>query len=230
MKPETKEGVRALRKIIGQTQAEFAAMLGVSKDTVASWETGRNQLSAAMARRLELVTGVDGRSLLLGVSVPFSRGRDVHEYTAEDFKQHRQTAWAGSDEAAARELLEHCGDTLELLLLAAVRAGGAERNRLPGLMDAFMQWCQSAREDFELGPEIDAELRKRGRRTGITQNYRTWRAMARQDGASLKAAGFRDDPTKDEREELRLELKAVPGWAPGRSMKWPKPAVINTVI
>lgn len=40
-KPETKKGVRALRKIIGQIQAEFAAMLGVAKDTVASWETGR---------------------------------------------------------------------------------------------------------------------------------------------------------------------------------------------
>lgn len=66
-------------------------------------------------------------------------------------------------------------------------------------------------------------------RTGMTQNYRTWRAMARQDGARLKAAGFRDNPTKDEREELRLDLKVVPGWAPGRSMKWPKPTVMNTV-
>ena len=31
------EAVQALRKIIGLTQAEFADMLGVSKDAVVSW-------------------------------------------------------------------------------------------------------------------------------------------------------------------------------------------------
>jgi len=228
MKTETKECIRALRKIIGLTQAEFAVMTGVSKDTVTSWETGRNQVSEAMARRIELVTGVDGRMLLQGVSVPFSKAMDGHCYTAEDFKEHQQ-AWGGSDEAGAQRHLEHCRDTMELLLLAAARAGGAERHRLPGLLDSFMQWCQSAREDFELGPQIDAELGKRAQPAGMTQTYRSWRAMARQDGETLRAAGFRDDPLKGDQEELRLELKLAPGWAPGRSMKWPKPAMMKAV-
>ena len=53
------QAVRALRKIIGLTQAEFAVIMGVSKDAVVSWEIGRNELSATYARRIALVTGVD---------------------------------------------------------------------------------------------------------------------------------------------------------------------------
>jgi transcriptional regulator with XRE-family HTH domain len=67
------EAVRALRKIIGLTQAEFAVMTGVSKDAVVSREIGWNGLSATYARRIALVTGVDGRGLRLGVSVPISQ-------------------------------------------------------------------------------------------------------------------------------------------------------------
>ena len=37
---QANEAVRTLRKIIGLTQAEFAVMVGVSKDAVVSWETG----------------------------------------------------------------------------------------------------------------------------------------------------------------------------------------------
>ena len=72
------KAVRALRKIIGLTQAEFAVMIGASKDAVVSWEIGRNELSATFARRIALVTGVDGRTLRLGVSVPFSQEADPH--------------------------------------------------------------------------------------------------------------------------------------------------------
>ena len=61
----------------------------------------------------------------------------------------------------------------------------------------------------------------------MAQAYRGWRAMARGEGAKLAAAGFQDDPTKGERDELRLELELVPGWSPGRSMKWPKPAMMK---
>ena len=230
MNKQPNEAIRALRKIIGLTQAEFAVMIGVSKDAVVSWETGRNQLSATLARRMALVTGVDGNSLRLGLSVPFSQDQDAHVYTAEDFARHQQTEWGRSDEASARRQLEQCQDTLELLWLAAVRPGGdGIRQRLPGLMDSFRQWCESAREDFELGPQIEEQLEQRPFKAGITQAYRDWRAMERGDPAALQAAGFNDDPSKGEREELRLELNLVPGWAPGRSMKPPKPAVMKTV-
>ena len=162
MKKQPNEAVRTLRKIIGQTQAEFAVMIGASKDAVVSWETGRNQLSAAFARRIALVTGVDGRSLQMGVSVPFSTAADAHFYTAADFENHKQSEWGRTDEESARRQLEHCHDTMELLLMAAVRPDGETvRHRLPGLMDAFAQWCEVAREDFKLGPQIEEQLAKR---------------------------------------------------------------------
>jgi transcriptional regulator with XRE-family HTH domain len=223
---ERNEAVRTLRKTIGLTQAEFAAMIGVSKDAVVSWETGRNELSATLARRIALVTGVDGRSLRLGVSVPVSQDEDAHVYTKEDFERHQRTEWSGTDEAQA-ERLARCQDTLELLFRAAARAeGDPPRQRLPGVMDSFMQWCESAREDFKLGAALDEQLAQRRFRAGMTQEYRDWRAMARGNPEGLKASGFKDDPSRGEKEPLRLELELVPGWAPGRSMKPPRPAVM----
>jgi hypothetical protein len=61
----------------------------------------------------------------------------------------------------------------------------------------------------------------------MTQEMRDWRAMARGNPEGLKAAGYSDDASKDDRETLRLKLTMVPGWAPGRSMKWPSPAVMK---
>ena len=59
MKTMANENIRELRRILGQTQDAFAATIGASKDTVASWETGRNRVSEWMARRIALATGVD---------------------------------------------------------------------------------------------------------------------------------------------------------------------------
>ena len=50
--------------------------------------------------------------------------------------------------------------------------------------------------------------------------------MARGNPEGLKAAGFEDDPNRGDLEKLRLELELVPGWAPGRSMKVPRPAIM----
>ena len=60
----------------------------------------------------------------------------------------------------------------------------------------------------------------------MTQGYRDWRAMARGNPEGLKASGFKDDPSRGDKEELRLELGLTPGWAPGRSMKPPRPAIM----
>ena len=231
MKKQPNEAIRALRKIIGQTQAEFAAMIGVSKDAVVSWETGRNQVSDTYLRRIALATGVDGRMLKMGVSAPFSQAADGHLYTAEDFARHRQSEWGRTDEESARRWLEHGMDTMELLLLAASKPSGDKmRHSLPGVMDAFMQWSETVRADFQLGPEIDAQLDTRRKRVGMTQAYRDWRAMNRSNPEGLKANGFVDDPAKGDREELRLEVELVPEWAPGRSMKWPKPSKMKLAM
>jgi transcriptional regulator with XRE-family HTH domain len=220
------EAVRALRKTIGLTQAEFSELIGVSKDAVVSWEIGRNEISETFARRVALVTGADWRTLRMGVEVPFSAAEDAHVYTKEDFERHQREEW-GTEEVQARRL-EYCRDALELLFAAAAQAGVEKnRRRLPGLVDSFMQWCEEAREGFKLGEQVDAQLEQRRFRAGITQEYGYWRALARVEPETLKAAGFEDDPSKGDKETLRLELDFVPGWAPGRSMKVPNPAVMN---
>ena len=48
-----------LRRVLGLTQGEFAAMIGASKDTVASRDAGRNRLSRSFARRIAFATGGD---------------------------------------------------------------------------------------------------------------------------------------------------------------------------
>jgi hypothetical protein len=167
---------------------------------------------------------VDGKSLRLGISVPMSGAADAQVYTKADFERHQQSELGMTPAATARRR-EHCLDTMTLLLEAAARASEDKAGqRWPGLLDSFMQWGESARKDFDLGPALDALLEQRRFRAGMTQEYRDWRAMARGHPDGLAAAGFKDDLNRGEREELRLELELVPQWAPGRSMKPPKPA------
>ena len=66
MKTRPNQAIKKLRQIIGQTQAELAAMIGASKDTVVSWELGRNRLSRQFAGRLSFATGVAAEALLRG--------------------------------------------------------------------------------------------------------------------------------------------------------------------
>ena len=161
MKTTTNKTIRELRRILGQTQGEFAALIGASKDTVASWDTGRNPVSASMARRIALVTGVDERSLLkpggeLMVRLTCPRRR----YTMEEFGRYRKQFWGASGEESVRRQWRPCADTLELVFLAAVK-GEMTGGRLPGVVDSFIQWCRQAREEFQLGPAIEAELATR---------------------------------------------------------------------
>ncbi len=233
MEAERHEGIKALRKIIGRTQAEFAAMIGASKDTVVSWETGRNRLSASFARRIELATGADARLLLLGLSVPMTGGGlgEPRYYTRQDYEQHRKTEWGRSDEEAAKRHLQRCVDALELLLKAAAKPGGGKvRGRLPGLVDSFAQWCDAAREDFKLEREIDEQLAQRKFKAGVILTYGEWRAMAKQDPEALKAVGFKDDRRKGNKERLRLELEVAPDWAPGRSMRASDRAAMKAIL
>ena len=58
-----------LRKEMRLTQAKFAEVIGMSKDAVASWETGRNQISASSALRMSARLG---RNLFDGTLAPVS--------------------------------------------------------------------------------------------------------------------------------------------------------------
>jgi transcriptional regulator with XRE-family HTH domain len=221
MKTKVNENVRELRRILGQTQGAFAATIGASKDTVASWETGRNPLSAGMARRISLATGVEEKSLHRGsrpllTRDPFPR----RPFTLEEFERHHKRFWGGTAEEGARRQFTRCADALELILMAAARTDAESGHaRLTGVLDGFIEWCKQTRESFGLGKQIDAQLAERKERLELNHSYARWREMARTDPEMARKMGFKDDPKRNGNEVLRLSMETVPVWMPGHSMR-----------
>ena len=214
--------IRALRKILKQTQAEFAVTIGAAKDTVVSWENGRNPLSPPLARRIALVTGVDERSLMEGQEPLYTRNIKLkNPFSLEAYDKYRKTFWGQTPEENVRRQIGPCADTLELLFLAAARARATEGcSRLPGLLDSFIQWCQQAQQDFELGGEIDAELATRKKPITLNKSFAGWREMAKTDPTMAREFRFKDNPKIDDREMLELSTRdTVPVWSPGQSMR-----------
>ena len=220
MTNQTNKTIRELRRILGLTQGEFATLIGASKDTIASWETGRNPLSPPLARRIALVTGVDERSLLRpDGDLRAKYGFPPRRYTVEEFKYYRKRFWGQSAEESVRRQWRPCADTLELLFIAAVGNGETGPARLPGVVDSFIQWCRATREDFGLGPAIEAELAKRKGTLELTHSFRQWREMAKEDAAMARMMGFKDNPKRRDEESLSLKMETVPEWMPGTSMR-----------
>jgi transcriptional regulator with XRE-family HTH domain len=221
MKTRANKALKELRKIIGRTQGEFAAMIGASKDAVASWETGRNKLSRQFARRIAFATGVEEGALRRGRGplrcyVPFAGWQ---AFTEASFAQYRKSYWGRSEQAAARQHLRNCVDALGLLFMAAAQAQGRTRYRLPGVLDSFVQWCERTREEFHLEPEIQKLLEQRKAKLVLNHTYGQWRRMQQEDPTVCRLMGFKDDPAKRDKENLRLEAETIPEWLPGHSMR-----------
>jgi len=226
MKTRPNKASRELRKILRLTQAGLAAMIGASKDTVVSWELGRNKVSPQFARRLTFATGVESGALLRGrgpLTTPDPLvGRKP--FTAETFAQHRSTHWGRTDEAAARHHLRNCADALRILFLAAARpAGGQNRQQLPAVLESFRQWCEETREDFQLDEPIQAQLEQRPFKIGQTRTCGEWRRLRKESPAVYEAVGYHDDPSKSDEEKLFVGREAVPDWTPGACMRGPIP-------
>jgi len=220
MKTIASEKIRQLRRLLGLTQGRFAVTIGVSKDAVASWETGRNQLSAGMARRIALATGVDERSLLKGGLTLLTYALPRRPFTIEEFHQHQEQFWGKSRGQGVQRHLERCGDALELIFRAAEKASEKEGlSRLAGVLDSFIQWCQQTRQDFQLEEGIDAQLEERKAKLELNKSYGQWREMAKKDPVLARKFGFRDDRKQGDQEMLRLSLETVPVWMPGQSMR-----------
>lgn len=65
--PQTSELIRELRLLMGLTQEQFAAKLGVTYSSVNRWENGRSKLSPMALKLVEDMlhqTGDRGRQLL----------------------------------------------------------------------------------------------------------------------------------------------------------------------
>jgi DNA-binding XRE family transcriptional regulator len=60
------ETLKGLRTILEKSQAEFASMVGCSRDTIKSLETGRSGLTNCAAKIINVATGAGVRSLMRG--------------------------------------------------------------------------------------------------------------------------------------------------------------------
>ena len=169
--------VAQLRKTIGKSQSQFAAMIGVSKHTIISVENGRNKLSKNLASRIQMATGAEISDERLRFQ-PFMEGpskltpearKFLHTrwdgtrkydnlYTRQDFVQWRDNFYPSNDETA-RKLFDKIKMWVEFLFRAAAKPGVAQnRDRLPAIYQSLVQWLNESLENFKLAREIDDML------------------------------------------------------------------------
>jgi DNA-binding XRE family transcriptional regulator len=174
--------VAQIRNIIGKSQSQFAALVGVSKHTIISVENGRNQLTKKLTRRIQLATGAiisDGhirfepvfdapaskpRNTLTPEALKFIRrrhdgtGTNDHLYTREDFEQWRENFYPSTDETA-RRVFDQIKMWVEFIFRAAAKPGvTGNRDRLPAVHQSLVEWLNETLENFKLFNEVDAIL------------------------------------------------------------------------
>ena len=120
---EIKDRLKALRKAKGLTQIEFADALGVSRSNIASYETGKNELSRAVISLICKTFSVSEVWLRTGEGNMFSENAREEEIAAfmgdtlaaepEDFKKRFVSMLASLNleewkllEKIAKELVE----------------------------------------------------------------------------------------------------------------------------
>jgi DNA-binding transcriptional regulator YiaG len=150
--------IRKLRQILGRSQVAFAALVGVSTDTVISWENGRNQLSREKARCIHVATGVRIAELLEGKGQ--LRNMDGAPYVLADFNEWHRTYLGVTDPTRAEYFAKQGFITLWLLFHAAAVPGpGKIKNRLPAVWISFQEWAEQAADNGQLKPQIKALLK-----------------------------------------------------------------------
>jgi len=174
MKKPTKAGrlVAQLREIIGKTQSQFAAMIGVAKDTIISVENGRNDLSPKLAKLIKAATGAEIRDdriefePLHGIPhlesppklSPEQFMGTKRDYTPEDFEKWHTTYYQCDDELA-RKHYEKIKVWIEFIFRAAAKPGVAgNRNRFPAVYQSLVDWLNETRSTFKLEKEIEQLL------------------------------------------------------------------------
>lgn len=182
--------VAQVRKIIGKSQSQFAALVGVSKHTIISVENGRNKLSKNLARRIQIATGaqiLDGKFRFepeYFVPAAESPGKltpkaskFLHDrwdgtgkyddlYTRQDFEQWRANFFPSNAEAA-RKSFDEIKQWVEFIFKAAAKPGVAgNRDRLPAVYQSLVEWLNETKETFKLEKEVDDVLEAETHRLG----------------------------------------------------------------
>jgi transcriptional regulator with XRE-family HTH domain len=194
MKTRKQSGKRVaeIRKIIGKSQSQFAALVGVSKHTIISVENDRNQLTDKLIRRIQLATGARISNNIVRFEPVFNSpaaeisnqltseankfirhrfdgtGKNDNLYTREDFDQWRANFYPSNDETA-RRVFDQIKIWVEYIFRAAAKSGVAgNRGRLPAVHQSLVDWLNDTLENFKLFDEVDTILEEETHAIGET--------------------------------------------------------------
>jgi transcriptional regulator with XRE-family HTH domain len=147
--------MRNLRRTIGQTQAQFAQMVGVQPITINRIENGSlKEISPHLAVRIHVTTGISISELAKGPAGKLIDhfGRPYSNKTFAWWKK----AFRQASESDAEKIAENLSWWLEVLLRAAARSRGG--NGYNGVIATLIQSMEKIRRDFGLGKIIDKIL------------------------------------------------------------------------
>jgi len=112
MKPNIAETLKLLRRRKGLTQEDLARLLGVSRITVARWETGQRFPTTEQLMRLSKVLGVSPEELLKTDKTSLSL-KDFAEWLIKEV--YKEEGLVSPDEEALKKLLPLVTKKLEVL-------------------------------------------------------------------------------------------------------------------
>ena len=162
--------IKTLRAVLEKTQQEFALLLGVSKDTVISWENGRLAVTAEKASRISFLTGAIANDLRRGRGtvradpavesdwIDRSKPYSPHDYTLQDYK-----TWTTRMNVPGKVVSVAMGALTEYLLqclCAAAQHDSTEaRVKLPAICLRFVDEIMEVRDSFNLEARIQHMLK-----------------------------------------------------------------------
>ena len=149
-KPKTKHPIRDLRKIIRKSQREFGLSIGISPSAMKRIENNDLALSRRVARKIQVETGIDPRSLLKRKGK--LRTIEGQEYTAPFYE-----AWKENYSWQSEEVAKAVASRIEILLLAAVVGS---KKRMWQVLGEIIETLDRCRTDFNLERPIDQILAK----------------------------------------------------------------------
>ncbi|HSA12971.1 MAG TPA: helix-turn-helix transcriptional regulator [Candidatus Paceibacterota bacterium] len=202
MRAKKNQTLAELRRIIGRTQTEFGELIGASKDTVVSWENGRNRISPAFSYRIWLATGAD----IVSSTVPLNLNRQP--YTFADYKAWKESRIGVHPE---QRLFDKSADALWLIFSAAAKPGpGKLKDQLTGVWCSFVAWLEQTRVDFKLEQRIDELLDQRV--AAVESKTMTWGEWRKAPAVIREFYGFKDDKRQSAKRELTLRMPTHPVW------------------
>jgi transcriptional regulator with XRE-family HTH domain len=152
--------LKALRKVIGITQAKLAERCGISYPYLLAVETGQRSMSENLAKRISFATGVSKEWLLHAAGTSETPQNYFGKYTKKTWEAHCR--WEGNK--FPHEDFGDVGDELMNSDDVMLRAGAALRaswrkGKFTVALMMLRDFIKSMEEDLQLGNVVKTEFR-----------------------------------------------------------------------